>query len=260
MISLSKLGVLPHPLSMQAKSDIPTPATSALWLRRLPFLMMIAAAVLGAVLLREHLSFDALSRHRETLIAFRDAHYGWAAAGFVLAYFTIVGLSLPGGTIATLTAGFLFGLFPGMLLSVLAAGSGAIAVFLAARAGFGAAVSDRIAASGGLAGRLQKGLRENEWSVLFLMRLVPAVPFVIANLLPAFVGTPLHRFAVSTFLGIIPGAFVFASVGAGLGEVFARGDLPDLDVVFTPPVLIPLLGLATLAALPMLLRLFRKGP
>jgi uncharacterized membrane protein YdjX (TVP38/TMEM64 family) len=86
------------------------------------------------------------------------------------------------------------------------------------------------------------------------MRLVPLVPFFVANLIPAFVGTSLFRFAVSTFLGIIPGALVFTSVGAGLGEVFARGEAPDLGIIFTPPVLLPLLGLAALAALPMLLR------
>ncbi|NJS39119.1 MAG: VTT domain-containing protein [Rhodobacteraceae bacterium] len=118
--------------------------------------------------------------------------------------------------------------------------------------------SARIAAAGGVAARLQAGLRENEWSVLFLMRIVPAVPFVLANLIPAFVGTSLFRFSVSTFLGIIPGALVFTSVGSGLGEVFARGETPDLGILFTPAVLGPILGLAALAALPMVLRAFKR--
>jgi uncharacterized membrane protein YdjX (TVP38/TMEM64 family) len=106
---------------------------------------------------------------------------------------------------------------------------------------------------------LQTGLQENEWSVLFLMRIVPAVPFVLANLIPAFVGTSLTRFSVSTFLGIIPGALVFTSVGSGLGEVFARGETPDLGIIFTPAVLGPILGLAALAALPMVLRIIRRA-
>ncbi|PIE07996.1 MAG: hypothetical protein CSA73_01690, partial [Rhodobacterales bacterium] len=66
-------------------------------------------------------------------------------------------------------------------------------------------------------------------------------------------------FAVSTFLGIMPGGLVYTSVGAGLGEVFAQGAAPDLGIIFTPPVLLPLLGLAALSALPILLKLFRKG-
>jgi uncharacterized membrane protein YdjX (TVP38/TMEM64 family) len=239
--------------------DAPHAANRPGWLSKLPFLAILVAAVLGAVLLRDQISFEALARHREALIAYRDAHYALSVLGFIVIYIGIVALSLPGGTIATLTGGFLFGLFPGVFFNVIGAGTGAILVFLAARSGFGASVSARIAAAGGIAARLQTGLRENEWSVLFLMRIVPAVPFVLANLIPAFVGTSLTRFAVSTFLGIIPGALVFTSVGSGLGEVFARGETPDLGILFTPAVLGPILGLAALAALPMVLRLIRRA-
>ncbi len=240
-------------------SDIPPAGTSAGWLRKLPILLILTTAVFGAFLLRDQISFEALARHREALILFRDANYGLSVLGFIAVYIVIVALSLPGGTVSTLTGGFLFGLFPGVIFNVIGAGTGAMLVFLAARSGFGASVSARIAAAGGVAARLQTGLRENEWSVLFLMRIVPAVPFVLANLIPAFVGTSLFRFAVSTFLGIIPGALVFTSVGSGLGEVFARGETPDLSILFTPAVLGPILGLAALAALPMVLRVFKKA-
>ena len=238
---------------------MPPPLPTQAWLRRLPILLILGAAILGAVALRDELSFEALARHREALLAFRDAQYLWSVLIFLLAYVALVALSLPGGTVATLTGGFLFGLFPGVLYNVAAAGTGAILVFLAARIGFGAALARKLDAAGGKAARLQESLRANEWSILFLMRLVPLVPFFIANLIPAFVGTSLPRFAVSTYIGIIPGALVFTSVGAGLGEVFARGAAPDLGVIFTPPVLLPLLGLAALAALPILLRAVRGG-
>ena len=90
------------------------------------------------------------------------------------------------------------------------------------------------------------------------MRLVPAVPFFLANLIPAFVGTRLSRFAISTFLGIMPGGLVYTSVGAGLGDVFTRGETPDLGIIFAPYVLGPILGLAALSALPIALKYFRK--
>ena len=234
-----------HPTQAKART---------VWLRRLPILVILGAALIGVVALRDDLSFATLARHRDDLLAFRDAHYIWAVLGFLAGYVAIVSLSLPGGTVATLTGGFLFGLFPGVFFNVLGAGTGAVLVFLAARTGFGEALARKLETAGGKAARLPARLRENEWSVLFLMRLVPLVPFFIANLVPAFVGTSLFRFAVSTFVGIIPGALVFTSVGSGLGEVFARGEAPDLGIIFTPPVLLPLLGLAALAALPMLLR------
>ncbi len=220
--------------------------------------MIFAVAVIGAVTLRDHLTFETLAAHRETLLAFRDAHYVAAALIFMAAYAGMVAFSLPGALIATLTGGFLFGVFPGVLFNVTGATLGAIAIFLAARAGFGAQLNTRIAAGGGAAARLMAGLRENELSVLFLMRLVPAVPFFLANLIPAALGVSLGRFAFTTFFGIMPGGLVYTWVGAGLGEVFERGEMPDLGLLFEPQILGPILALCALAALPIVLRAFRK--
>lgn len=228
------------------------------WLRRLPLLVVLAIALLGAAFFRDQFSFDALAQRREALIAFRDAHYLQAVGLFILTYITIVALCLPGGTVATLTGGFLFGLFPGVFFNVIGAATGAILIFLVARSSLGEGLARRVVAGGGPASRLILGIKRNEWSVLFIMRLVPLVPFVLANLIPAFTGSSLHRYAVTTFFGIIPGALVFTSVGSGLGKVFEAGETPDLGIIFSPPVLLPLLGLAALSALPMVLKALRK--
>lgn len=225
---------------------------------RLPILILLGVAVIGFVFLRDQLTFEALAMHRQALIDFRDAHYVWASLVYIAIYVAIVAFSLPGGTVATLTGGFLFSVFPGALYAVTGATIGAGAVFLAARAGFGASVAEGIAARGGAPARLLEGLKSNEWSVLLVMRLVPAVPFFLANLLPAFVGVRFVPFVVTTFFGIIPGSVVFSSVGSGLGEVFARGDTPDLTIIFEPQVLGPLLGLAALSLLPILVKTLRK--
>ena len=232
-----------------------TPARLA---RKLPILLILATALLGAFYLRDDLSFAALAENRDRLIAFRDAHFVWASLAFIAAYILIVGFSLPGATIATLTGGFLFGIFPGAAYNVLGASLGAVAVFLAARAGFGADIAAKLQTGTGPAARLQAALQANQWSALLIMRLVPAVPFFIANLIPAFVGIRLAPFALTTALGIIPGALVFTSIGSGLGEVFARGETPDLGLIFAPQILLPILGLALLAALPILLKAVRK--
>ena len=93
--------------------------------------------------------------------------------------------------------------------------------------------------------------------MLFVIRLVPAVPFFLANLIPSFLEVPLRRFVISTFLGIIPGAVVYTSVGSGLGEVIARGETPNLGVIAEPHILGPILGLAALALLPVILKAVR---
>lgn len=225
--------------------------------RRLPLIAILAVAAIGAFTLRDVLSFETLAQNRERLIAFRDANYVATVAAFVLAYVAIVAFSLPGATIATLTGGFLFATFPGALYNVTGATTGATLLFLAARWGLGERLAARMDQGEGRIQRLKRGIDENQWEMLFLIRLVPAVPFFVANLLPALVGVPLGRYVVTTFLGIIPGAVVYTSVGAGLGEVFARGETPDLGIIFEPQVLLPILGLAALAALPIAVRALR---
>jgi uncharacterized membrane protein YdjX (TVP38/TMEM64 family) len=233
-----------------------TPAKSAL-ARRLPLIAILIVAAVGAFTLRDVISFETLAQNRERLIAFRDAHCAATVAAFLSAYVAIVAFSLPGATIATLTGGFLFGVFPGALFNVTAATIGATLIFLAARWGLGERLAARMDQGEGRIQRIKRGIDENQWEMLFLIRLVPAVPFFVANLLPALVGVPLSRYVISTFFGIIPGAVVYTSVGAGLGEVFARGERPDLGIIFEPQVLLPILGLAALAALPIAVKALR---
>ena len=226
-------------------------------MRRLPIIVIAAVAIAGAYTLSDYLSFQTLADRREDLLAFRDANYLLTAGLFILAYIVIVAFSLPGATIATLTGGFLFATFPGALYNVVGATLGATAIFLAARSGFGAQLGAKLEGSEGVVKKIKDGIDENQWSMLFLIRLVPAIPFFIANLVPAFLEVPLRRFVISTFFGILPGAVVYTSVGAGLGEVFARGETPDLGIIFQPHILLPILGLAALAALPIVIKAVR---
>ena len=227
------------------------------WLKRLPLLAILAVALAGAFFLRDYLSFETLAENREALIAFRDANYLLTVLAFIAIYVVIVAFSLPGATVATLTGGFLFATFPGALFNVTAATLGAICIFQAARWGLGDRLSEKLEGAGGTVQKIKAGIDANQWEMLFLIRLVPAVPFFVANLVPAFVGVPLYRFAVTTFLGIIPGAVVYTSVGAGLGEVFARGETPNLGIIFETHILLPILGLCARAALPIVLKALR---
>lgn len=227
------------------------------WGRLLPLAVILSVALIGGYLLRDYLSFETLRENRQALLDIRDANFALTVLVFMAVYVVIVMFSLPGATIATLTGGFLFATFPGVLFNVTAATIGAVGIFLAARWGLGERLAAKMEASQGAVKKIKDGIDENQWSMLFLIRLVPAVPFFVANLVPALVGVPLSRFAISTFLGIIPGGIVFTSVGAGLGEVFARGETPDLGIIFEPEILLPILGLCALAALPIALKFIR---
>jgi len=225
--------------------------------RMAPFAVIILVAILGFVFLRDYLNFDQLAQNQETLQVWRDSHFLLASLVFIAIYVTIVAFSLPGAAIISLTGGFLFGLFPGALYNIGSATVGATAIFLAARMGFGEALSAKMDSSKGAVGKIKDGLKADEVSYLLIMRLVPAVPFFVANLIPALVGVKLKRFIWTTFVGIIPGGVVYTWVGAGLADVFANGQTPNLGIIFEWQVLGPLLGLAGLALLPIVLKNFK---
>ena len=226
--------------------------------RVLPLALILLVALAGAFTLRDVLTFDALREHRELLLAFRDQNLAAMAALFVLSYVVIVAFSLPGAAVASITGGFLFGLAAGTVLNVGSATTGACIIFLAARWGLGDWLTARIEASEGRVQAMKQALRENEIEVLFLMRLIPAVPFFAANLLPALVGVKFRNFLLTTALGIIPGGIVYTWIGVGLGEVFDRGEDPDLSLLREPHVIGPILGLCLLAAMPILVKSLRS--
>jgi len=222
--------------------------------RMLPFVVIILAAIFGFVFLRDYLSFQQLAKNQQALLLWRDSNFVLASLVFIAVYIVVVAFSLPGAAVISLTGGFLFGLFPGALYNIGAATIGAALIFQAARMGFGEALSAKMDNSKGAVKKIKDGLNADEVSYLLIMRLVPAVPFFVANLIPALVGVTLKRFLWTTFVGIIPGGVIYTWVGAGLADVFAKGETPDLGIIFEPQILGPLLGLAGLAMLPILMK------
>lgn len=203
------------------------------------------------------LSFETLGRHHETIVSWVSTHRLVATLTFMALYVLAVTFSVPGAVWMSIAGGYLFGQAPGTILIVVSATLGATAVFLAARTILGEGWRARAFSGGGQ--RLARQLRDNAFTGMLVLRLVPLFPFWLVNLVPAFLDVPLRSYVLATFLGIIPGAVVFASVGAGLDHVLAAGGTPNLNVLYDPHVLGPLLGLAALAMLPTLWRRW-KGP
>lgn len=178
-------------------------------------IVLIAVAVYFAFG-RGLISFGALVRHRAAIDDFVSGHMVLAALAYVGLYIATVALSLPGATFLTVAGGFLFGVTLGASAAIIGATLGAIVIFLVARTALGEPLLRR---AGPRAQQLAQGFRDDAFSYLLFLRLVPAFPFFLVNLVPAFAGVPLATFAGATALGVIPGAVVFAFAGTGLDSV-----------------------------------------
>ena len=209
---------------------------------------------MGFTLLRDYLSYETLRNNHESLINFKNENYWVTVIIFIISYITLVTFALPGSPIASLTGGFLFGLAFGTFLNVTAAATGATLIFLAAKNGFGNKLTQRIDASEGSIRKIRDGIKRDEISYLFLIRLIPIIPFAVANLMPALFGVSLRNFFFTTYIGIIPGGLVFTWLGSGLSEVFKQNKEPNFSIIFEIYVIGPILCLCLLSFLPIILK------
>lgn len=224
--------------------------------RFVPVAIALAAVIaFFAFGLQKHLSLDALRQHRAELQGLVEHHLVASCVGYIVAYATLVTLSVPGGLVLTIAGGFLFGAIAGTGKAVLGATAGATCIFLIAQTALGTLLQQR---ASGMIARLSEGFRRDAFSYLLVLRLVPLFPFCIVNLAPAVVGVPLRTFMLATLIGIIPGTFVYANVGAGLGSILDKEAELSLAHVMTPEILVALLGLAALALTPTLYRMLKE--
>jgi uncharacterized membrane protein YdjX (TVP38/TMEM64 family) len=239
----------------------PLPAKRSL-LRFAPILLVAAGFALAiGFRVHEKLSLDALTQQTAALDAFVSRNYVVGIALFMLAYSAAVASSIPGASFLTLSAGFLFGTWIGGAAAWIAATIGATLIFLAARTAFGDALRAR---AGSWLTRLGEGFRENAFSYLLALRLTPIAPFFVVNLAPAFFNVKLRDYVLATLIGMIPGAFVYASVGAGLRAALKTGATADPGeaaraILLSPAVFGPVLALIALALVPVILKSLRKS-
>jgi uncharacterized membrane protein YdjX (TVP38/TMEM64 family) len=235
-------------------TDVPAPKTSLL--RRIaPFLILALVIFLAWKSgVTQMLSLDALRAHEAELAAFTAEHPWLSLGGYILVYILVVVFSLPGALIMTLTGGLLFGTWLGGAAAITSATIGATLIFLVGRSTFGDLLRSR---AGTMVGRLVDGFERNATSYLLTLRLIPGVPFFAVNLAAGLVRMRVLTYVFITVIGIMPGSLIYASIGSSLVNVFARGEDPDLGVIFEPQVLGPLLGLAALSLLPAAYRVWR---
>ena len=206
--------------------------------------------------LHRFLTFETLRANRAELLACVAARPAAAALIYLLVYTVVAAFSLPIAALVSVTGGFLFGTVFGGLLRRGRQRFGASILFLAARTAF----RDLLRAKAGSAIRkMEDGFRRTH----SLSARAAAGPPV--SVLPGQPGARLLRhaacavFVLATLIGITPGTFVYASVGNGLGAVFDAGKTPDLGIIFTAPILLPILGLALLAVVPVALQAVQRG-
>jgi pyruvate/2-oxoglutarate dehydrogenase complex dihydrolipoamide dehydrogenase (E3) component/uncharacterized membrane protein YdjX (TVP38/TMEM64 family) len=211
--------------------------------RKLGLLALVVALVAAffAFDLGQYLSLQALKAQQANIESFRAEQPLLTIGLYFVIYVLTTALSLPGAALLTLAGGAVFGLLWGTVIVSFASTLGATLAFLMARfflrdwvvARFG----QRLAA-------IDEGIRREGAFYLFTLRLVPAFPFFLVNLLLGLTAMKARTFYWVSQLGMLAGTVVYVNAGTQLAQ------LESLAGILSPALLgsFVLLGIFPLIA------------
>jgi pyruvate/2-oxoglutarate dehydrogenase complex dihydrolipoamide dehydrogenase (E3) component/uncharacterized membrane protein YdjX (TVP38/TMEM64 family) len=207
-------------------------------------LLGLVAAAIGAFFAfggSDYLRLESIRNSLGSLQALAQNHPWASATGFFVIYVLVTALSLPGAAIMTLVAGAIFGLWIGLLLVSFASTAGATLAFLLSRFLFRDSVKQRF---GARLKAIDAGLERDGAFYLFGLRLVPAFPFFVINLVMGLTAMKAFTFAWVSQLGMLPGTFVYVNAGRELGQLESLSGIlsPSLIGAFVLLGLLPLIA------------------
>lgn len=217
--------------------------------------LLLLGGIVGTILIlflsgaMKYVTLEAIREHRGQLEQLLSIHPLTFPLAFLLIYIVQTALSLPGATVMTFAAGALFGVGAGTTYAVIGATCGAAVAFLLARYLFRNTIERRL---GSRFGEVNREMEQSGLNYLLFLRLVPLFPFFMVNLAAALTRIRFDTFLLGTFIGIIPGGFVYANAGATLADVESMGD------IISPRVIVAFLMLGLFALVPVIYRKTRK--
>ncbi len=185
---------------------------------RLLLLVAVGAAIVAffAFDLQRFFTLEYFKSQQAAISAYYDAHRLKTAIIFFAVYVAVTGLSLPGAAIMTLVAGAIFGLLWGTVIVSFASSLGATLAFLGSRFLFRDAIQrkfgDKLAA-------VNRGFEKDGMLYLFALRLVPAFPFFVVNLVMGLTPITTRTFYWVSQVGMLLGTLVYVNAGTQLAKI-----------------------------------------
>ncbi len=204
-------------------------------------LVALAIAAFFVLPVQQYLSLAYLKSRQAALDDYFHAHPLVTGAAFFAAYVAVTGLSLPGAAVMTLAAGAIFGLLWGTIVVSFASTIGATLAFLVSRFLLRDFVQgrfrDRLRA-------INAGIERDGVFYLFTLRLVPAFPFFVINLVMGLTPMRTRTFYWVSQLGMLAGTVVYVNAGTQLARLDSLSGIlsPGLIASFTLLGIFPLIA------------------
>ena len=213
--------------------------------------LLFAAVILFFYLsgIGEYITLGYLKSRLNEFLDYYESHKLLVIGVYGAVYLLFTAFALPGAVVLTLAGGAIFGVLSGTLVVSLSSTAGATIAFMGARYMFRDWIEKRY--RGNLA-KFSEGVAENGFSYLLFLRLVPIFPFFIINVVMGLTRVDLKTYVLASWIGMLPGTFVFIYAGAQLSGIDSIGS------VMSGRVLLAFLMLGILALLPVFYKKIRR--
>ena len=171
---------------------------------------------------------------------------------FTFSYCFLIVCNFPIASLLSLIGGFLYGTWLGGMGIIIGGTVGSLIVFLVAKLFFHDYVAKKLLHKYLF---IHKYFQQNELELMFLIRLIPGIPFFAQNLILAGLGVNSLKFFLTTLVGLSPWAIIFASIGKGLEEIFIKDQDLSFSLIAKPEYLIPI---SLIISLVIFILLFKK--
>jgi pyruvate/2-oxoglutarate dehydrogenase complex dihydrolipoamide dehydrogenase (E3) component/uncharacterized membrane protein YdjX (TVP38/TMEM64 family) len=190
--------------------------------------------------LNKYFSFEYIKSNQALLTNYVQQNFWLAVAAFFVLYVVATALSFPGAGILTIVGGAIFGLASGTIIVSFASTIGATLAFLSARFLFRDTVTEKFGAQ---LEPFEKGIQKDGAFYLLSLRLVPAVPFFIVNLLMGLTSIKTRTYYGFSQLGMLPGTIAYVYVGTQLANISKPSDIisPGILIAFGVLGMLPII-------------------
>ena len=220
----------------------------AIWITLIFFITLWVIYFLN----RDFFQLNTLFSNLENIQNYISFNYIFSISIFIILYGFLILCNFPMASLLSMTSGFLFGTWVGGLIAIVGGTLGAFGIFIIAKYFFLDFIKKNILNKYPY---IENYFKRNDLELMFLIRIIPGVPFFAQNLILAGLGADNKKFFLTTLVGLAPWSFIFGSIGQGLEEIFVNQTEISFSLVAQPEYLIPI---STIAFLLILIILFKK--
>lgn len=186
-----------------------------------------------------YLNFEFIKNKRDDLLNLYSENNLTFIVSFFILYVISVAISIPGATMFTIAAGAIFGVLEGTIIVSFASTIGATLSFLFSRYLLRDVVQNKFSST---FSTINKGLEEDGIFYLLSLRLIPAFPFFLINLIMGLTKIPVLRFFWISQLGMLPGTIVYVNAGTRLSSLNSTKEIlsPEILLSFVALGILPI--------------------